>query len=168
MLSGCYLLSFFLFSLSLSASLVWWLSMIFFWVSSFFYAFCFFPKSVFCDSHEICMCCLIDKIVHSLLIASYLHLSIWALSFSSPFMFLFSQNTPFLCWLHYRIEIAMVIFTAFFPFKLYAIIKCLTTYSDIELQSPDSACVFITLIKNFFLYFCLCVSGIRAPFKISL
>ena len=37
----------------------------------------------------------------------------------------------------YQIEIAIVIFTVFSPFNLYAIIKCLTTSSDTELWFSD-------------------------------
>ena len=49
----------------------------------------------------------------------------------------------------YQIEVAIVIFTAFSPFNLYAIINCLTTSSDIELQFSDSVSLFITLLKVF-------------------
>ena len=66
---------------------------------------------------------------------------------SSPSMFLLSQIIPFYVvsslpnWSSYSY------FYCLFPFKLYAIIKYLTTYSDVELQFSDSAGVFITLIK---------------------
>ena len=51
---------------------------------------------LFCDCNEIQIKLIMVKIVLFLLIASYLHLPIWASSFSSsPFIFLLSQIIPF-------------------------------------------------------------------------
>ena len=61
-------------------------------------------------------------------------------------MFLLSQIIPiYVVSYQIKISIAIVIFTAFFLFNLYAITKCLTTYSDIDLQFSDSFCLFIIL-----------------------
>ena len=90
--SGCSVsLSFLSLCVFLSAILFSWFSMMFFSVSS-FYMFCVSAL----DLSFVCIKCLIDKIVLFLLIACYLHLPIWVLSFfSSPFMLLLSQIIPF-------------------------------------------------------------------------
>ena len=50
-------------------------------------------------------------------------------------------------WPLYQIEVAVVILNIFPPFNVYAIIKCSTTYSDIELEFSDSICPFITFLN---------------------
>ena len=104
-------------------------------LSFIFYVSHLFSRFRFCSYHEVC---LIDKIVLFVLIAFYLHLPIQVLSFSSsPFMFLLPQSILFYLWVCYSY------FYCFFLFAFYAIIKCLTTFSDVGLQSSDTA----TLLK---------------------
>ena len=73
--------------------------------------------------------------------------------------FFFSSLLCFCCYklfllmlrVHYQIAVTIVICNALFLLKMYAVIKCLTTYS--ELQFSPSVYLFVTLIKLFSFYF---------------
>ena len=76
--SGFSVSPLFLFLLFLSAILVWWFSVIFLSISSFFFFFnvsCLCSRFLFCGHREVCIKCLIGKII-LLLVVSYLHLPI--------------------------------------------------------------------------------------------
>ena len=64
-----------------------------------------------------------------------------------PFGFLFSQIIPFYGLSSLPNWNSYSYFNAISPFNLYAIIKCLAFYSDIELSFSDSVWLFITLLK---------------------
>ena len=100
---------------------------------------------------------LMDKIVLFLLIASYLHLSVQILSFSSsPSMFLLSQIIPFWIVSSSPNWNVYVYFNAFLPFNLCVIIKCLLTCSNPELQFSNSAYLFVPFLNDLYIFvFCI-------------
>ena len=117
-------------------------------LSFIFYVSCLFSRFMFCSCHEVC---LIGKIVLFLLIAFYLHLPIQVLSFSfSPFMFLLSQSILLISLLQNSGSYSYIY--CFFLFAFYALIKCLTTSSDVELQSSDTATLLKLLCVSVFLF----------------
>ena len=125
--------------------------MLFFSVSPFVVSF-LHSRLMFCGYHKVCIKQLIDKIILFLLIASYLHLSIWVLSFSSsPFLFLLSQILLLMLCVCYQIEAAIVFLFVFFAFlslfNLYAIIKCLKYILIKNCIFKNSVIPFINLLK---------------------
>ena len=103
-------------------------------VSFFFFlnALCHCSRFVFCYYYEVSRKHLIDNIVLFLLIASYLHLPIWILFFPFPLWGLYCLKlSPFILWVCYQVEVAIVIF---------AIIS-VQKHSDIELKISDSVCL---------------------------
>lgn len=100
------------------------------------------------------------------LIAYYTHLPISVQSFfSSSVIILLSTNYLFMLSIHYQISLLLLLFfnALFLPFNIYVIIKCLISYSEVELQFSASVCQ----SSQSFVYICLFVFGRRSPFNIS-
>lgn len=84
--------------------LIWRFYMMFFSVSSFFNVSCLCSRFFFCGYHEVCIKCLIDKVVLFLLIASHVHLSLQVAFFSlPPFSFCCHKLSFSTLWVHNQI-----------------------------------------------------------------
>ena len=117
----------------------------------------------FCGYHEVCIKYLINKIALCMLIASYLHLPIQVCPFPPPLSCSSCLKwCPFMLWVCYQTEVALVVFTAFSPFNFYAPTVCLKIYSDWV-----GIFWFYLYLTQGFVYFGLFISGRRASLNIS-
>ena len=99
-----------------------------------------------CGYPEVCIEYLIDKTIF--FSADSTSFAIQVPSFSIyPFGFLFSQIIPFYGLSSLPNWNSYSYFNAISPINFYAIIKCLASYSDVELSFSDSVRLFITLLK---------------------
>ena len=122
-----------------------------------------------CGYHEVCIKYLKDKIVLFRTIVSFSANSILSscvyigLSFYSSLPCSYCHKLSFfISWVHYQIEEAIVILNTFLPLNF--ILYCLTVFWYRVL-------IFLILsihhLTQSFVYFCLFVSGLKAPFNIS-
>ena len=136
--SGCYIS---IGSFNMCFSLIFWFGG-FLWCFSQFLLFCVFSclcfRFMFCDYILVCINISISQSFFCWWHLIFIYLYVFHSFSFLLFCFCCLKLSLFMLWICYQIEVGMVIFSAFFSFTLYTVIKCWKLYSDIESQFSNS------------------------------